>query len=173
MKLLQILAILLVIFFAGVLTLALLTSPETSVEADITIGAPQAVIANIVNDVHHYPQWCPNILNSKALENEQHRQVTYQLDDERLALIENVQIEPTSKKVTFTQVQSDEKRLIQNLNQQIQLTGLPDGTTDVHWRVDYTIDFIFSRIINRFTIKPKFESALNANLRSLKQQIES
>lgn len=172
MKIYTIISAILLLFFSAILILGVLSGSESVIRVSGIIEAPQVVVLKVLLDFDNYNQWWVNLKKQSLNSDLSGREATYLIRGEMLTQQENIQYIPSANLFLFTQSDSVKRSLIQNLNQEISVTELPDGTTEVIWQTRYHIRPISGKFLNTLFIKPSLNSITYNNLQSLKNLIE-
>jgi len=163
--------ILFALLFGTVLTIGLTSESESTITAEIAIDAPQPVVLRVLNDNSAYPAWNPYV--RKVIDCAQHkRQTIYQIGNRQFVLNENVFMDHDKNCVCFKSVDSLKHAYLYRINQVFYLHSLPDGSSEVRYKLTYSTVSIPTRLFNYIFLKRKVSRMVEDNLLALKAYIQ-
>jgi hypothetical protein len=164
MKKLMALSILFMLIFSAFIGLALFGSDKTFVEAEVTVQAPVSVVLKALQEQSPQSAWARQIRVTKLLKNG-NRRTLYHFGSRQLPVNEVITFQP-QKNIVLT-VQTDERpaSLLGNIRNTVVARSLPDGSTAINWKLEYTLFSLSSRLLNSFFIRPDIQHTLTRHLR--------
>lgn len=160
---------LMLIIYSGVFISGILQEPDHVIEKTINIEVPEAVVFNTMIDFNHYQDWCVNLVENRLSSDYTSRQVRYSLWPIDLILEEKVEINLQKRTIVTRQAASNPSSYLHEFRNDIRMSSLSDGTTNVIWRVSYRVEPIYAKFLNMVLIKPQLEEVIEQNLQGLNQ----
>ena len=144
---------------------------HTLIRESLIIEAPVDVVWNNVHNFDEHSKWMKGL---SPLYNYKHsaRQIRYNIGDRTLMVNQQVRTRENAYSIDFIRIGHERYGEIENLNGSISLHSLADGTTELTWIIDYTLDTISPRVINALFVRPKLKRLIHINALALKAYIE-
>ncbi len=171
MKILAGSSFILAIVLALFLIFGISLSDQTEIVEIIQIEAPIPVVWNTLTKFDEHAKWQ---VSTKTLYNFNNsaRQVHYNFDNKTILVDQQVRVRENARAIDFFQIGSEQFTSLGSFSGQIVLYPLADGSTEIRWKIMYTVKSISQRIVSNLFLEQKFEDLLSANLKALKNYIE-
>ncbi len=153
-------SILFIIIFSAFIGLALFGNDKTLVEAEVTVQAPASVVFKTLQEQSPQSGWAKQFRIIKALKNGTRRTV-YHFASRHLPIEEKLLFQPKENRIQIIQTDQRPAALLGRISNSITARSLPDGSTAIHWKLEYTLFSLSSRLLNSFLIRPHIQQALN------------
>ena len=172
MKSLVSLSILLVLFFSSMIGYSIISNPVTTIESEIEVQVPAAVVFKALYDFESYSEWSTLIKGIKSTGNSNTHTVTYQFGTNKHSISQHYQFDFQSNEILANQLQKQSGAIIGNFQTRIAVKNLRDGTTSVSWQITYSALSIGAKLLNPVLIKSQIKNALEQNLLAFRSYIE-
>ena len=163
MKKLMALAILFILIFSAFIGLALFGSEKTLVEAEVTVQAPVSVVLKTLQEQSPQSAWARQIRITKLLKNG-NRSALYHFGSHKLPVQESMLFQPQKNQIQTVQTDKKPASLLGHIRNTIVARSLPDGSTAISWKLEYTLFSLSSRLLNFYFIRPDVQHMLNRHL---------
>lgn len=171
MKYLLPVSILAVLSMLGALFIGLTLQSDISVEKNIVVEAPVAIIWNELNSFDNHPKWQKSMQTLYNYNNSA-RQVRYNFADNTLMANQQVRIRENATSIDFIHIGKEEYSLLKNIGGQIVLTSLADGSSEITWTISYQAESISLRLLSWLYIEDKIGGLISENLNAFKFYLE-
>ncbi len=163
MKKLIALSLLFILIFSAFIVLALFGSAQTTVETEITVQAPVSVALKTLQEQSPQSTWAKNIQIKKLFKNGK-RFAVYHFGTRTVPVEETIVFQPQKNLIQTIQTDERPASLLGGIRNTIVARSLPDGSTVINWKLEYTLYSLSSRILNSFFIRPDIQHALNRHI---------
>ena len=171
MNFFKISGILLALFFSVVLMSGLTGESKSTISAEIAIDAPQPVVLRVLDDNSAYAVWHPYV-NKVISKSRRKRQTIYQIGNRQFVLTENVRMDHDENCVCFESADSFKHAYLYRIKQFFFLRSLPDGSSEVRYKLTYRTASIPACLFNYLFLKRKISSIAEGSLSALKAYIQ-
>ena len=163
------------IILASLLTLFLIyglgLSDQTEIVEIAQIDAPLAVVWNTITKFDEHSKW-QNSIKTLYNFNNSARQVHYNFDEKTILINQQVRVRENARAIDFFQIGSEQFTSLGSFSGQLVLSPLADGSTEIRWKIMYTVKSISQRIVSNLLLENQFKNLISSNLRALKNYIE-
>lgn len=171
MKILAGISVILTTIFGFFLLYGFSLNDQAEIEKVIQIEAPTPVVWNVLTKFEDHPKWQKSI---KALYNYNNsaRQVYYIFGEQTILVNQQVRVRDGARAIDFFQIGAVQFTSLEGFSGQIVVVTLADGSTEVRWKIMYSVNTLSQKIVSKVSIEGQFENLLTSNLTSLKKYIE-
>ena len=158
-------------FFSALIIIGLTLSNKTEITESIVIEAPETVVWNTISSSNEEHKWLKSIdvlynYNASA------RQIRFLFGDKTILVNQQVRLRESAHTIDYFQIGKEKYTGLQDFSGQLFVNALADGSTEIQWKISYSTETLSQRLVNRFSLVPKFQHLLKTNLRSFKNFIE-
>lgn len=171
MRILTIFSTILLIIVSSIMIYGFSLNSQTEIEEMIIVEAPPAVVWNSLADFNEHNKWLQSI---KVLYNYKNtaRQVHYNFGDKTILVNQQVRVRAGAKAIDYFQIGNEKFSDIEGLSGQINLVVLPDGNSEIHWKIMYSLNTLSQKVIAKFSVEKRFRALIGKNLIAFKNFIE-
>ncbi|HID38676.1 MAG TPA: hypothetical protein EYP36_04085 [Calditrichaeota bacterium] len=167
----KITGIIFALLFGTILLIGFISESESTITAEIVIDAPQPVVLRILRDSSIYSTWSPYV--RKVIDSDRETRLAYyQIGERQFVLKEHVRLDYDENCVCFESLDSLKHAYLYHINQLFALRSLPDGSSEVRYKLTYRTYSILTRFFNSLFIKRKISGMVEDNLLALKAYIQ-